>query len=108
MIETPEMRSFSTGAHRNDDAGKLKMSLVPHKELQRVMKRYRDGADKFGANNWQHGMPLSELYDSCQRHLMAWFTGDKSEDHAAAAVWNILCAMWMEENSAEMDDRVFL
>jgi hypothetical protein len=50
-------------------------------------------------------MQLSELYNSAQRHLMAWYMKDASEDHAAAAVWNILCAMWMEKNKQEMDDR---
>jgi len=104
-MSTNKKRTFETGAHRNDDAGKNKMSLVPHKELMRVMKRYRDGADNFGANNWQNGMKLTELYDSAQRHLMAWFMKEGDEDHAAAAVWNILCAMWMEKNKQEMDDR---
>lgn len=100
-----ELREFETGAHRNDDAGKPKMSLIPHAELIRVLDRYRNGADRFGANNWQHGMPLAELYDSAQRHLMAWFMKDATEDHAAAAVWNILCAMWIEKNKPEMDNR---
>ncbi len=100
-----EIRKFATGAVRNDDAGKPQMSLIPHAELLRVLERYRDGAVKFGASNWKCGMQLSELYNSAQRHLMAWFMKDASEDHAAAAVWNILCAMWMEQNKQEMDDR---
>lgn len=100
-----ELRKFNTGAHRNDDAGKPQMALIPHDELMRVLDRYRAGADKFGANNWKKGMQLSELYNSAQRHLIAWYMKDASEDHAAAAVWNILCAMWMENNKQEMDDR---
>lgn len=99
------MRTFETGAHRNDDAGKPKMSLIPHEELIRVLDRYRTGADRFGANNWKNGMKLTELYDSAQRHLTSWFMGDTTEDHAAAAVWNIMGAMWMEKNKPEMDDR---
>jgi hypothetical protein len=98
-------RTFENGAHRNNDAGKPKMSLIPHEAFQRVMDRFRAGADVFGPNNWQNGMPLTELYDSANRHLQGWFSGDKSEDHMAAAVWNILCAMWMEKNKPEFDDR---
>jgi hypothetical protein len=98
-------RLFSTGAVRNSDEGKPKMSLLPHKEFIRVLMRYREGADIRGDHNWKNGMQLSELYNSAQRHLMAWFMKDVSEDHAAAAVWNILCAMWMEQNKQEMDDR---
>lgn len=100
-----EIREFTTGARRNNDAGKPKMSLMPHNELMRVLERYRAGAEKFGAHNWKNGMQLSELYDSAQRHLTSWYMQDQSEDHAAAAVWNILCAMWMEQNKPEMDDR---
>lgn len=100
-----EIRKFATGAVRNDDVGKPQMSLIPHAELLRVLDRYRDGANKFGPHNWKCGMQLSELYNSAQRHLMAWYMKDASEDHAAAAVWNILCAMWMEQNKQEMDDR---
>lgn len=99
------MRTFETGAHRNDDIGKPKMSLIPHEELMRVLVHYRAGADSKGANNWKLGMKLTELYDSAQRHLTSWFMGDKTEDHAAAAIWNIMGAMWMEKNKPEMDDR---
>ena len=38
-------RLFSTGAIRNSDEGKPKMSLLPHKEFIRVLMRYREGAD---------------------------------------------------------------
>lgn len=99
-------REFETGAHRDTGEGKLRMSLIPQAELNRVLKRYLDGAEKYGANNWKKGMPLSVYYDSAQRHLMAWWAGQKDEDHAAAAIWNILGAMWTENNLKEtMDDR---
>lgn len=100
-----KIRSFTTGAVRNEDIGKFKMSLIPHEELIRVAQRYREGADAKGKNNWQLGIQLTELYDSAQRHLTSWFMGDKAEDHAAAAIWNIMGAMWMEKNKPEMDDR---
>lgn len=99
------IRSFGTGAVRNDSTGKIKMSLVPTEELIRVAQRYTEGAEAKGANNWKLGIPLTEMYDSAQRHLLAWFQNDKSEDHAAAAVWNILSAMWLEKNKPELDDR---
>lgn len=100
-----DVREFGTGAIRNAAPGKLKMSLVPHKEFQRVMKRYAEGAENFGNHNWSNGMPLSELYDSAQRHMTAWFLKETDEDHLAAACWNMLCAMWMEKHKPEMDDR---
>lgn len=98
-------RHFASGAQRDTGTGKLRMSLVPQQELNRAMLRYLTGAEKYGENNWMKGMPLSVYYDSMQRHLSAWWSGDDSEDHAAAIVWNMLCAMWTETNLKELDDR---
>lgn len=97
-MKEDQNRQFDTGAQRDTSDGKLRMSLIPQQELQRVMKRYLDGAEKYGENNWMRGMPLSVYYDSAHRHLNAWWSGDDDEDHAAAAVWNMLCAMWTENN----------
>jgi hypothetical protein len=92
-------RHFDTGAQRDNDDGKLRHSLIPHEELNRIYKRFLDGAEKYGTNNWMKGMPLSVYYDSAMRHLQAWWTGDENEDHIAAACWNMLCAMWTENNA---------
>ena len=102
---TDKNRQFSSGAQRDTGVGKLRMSLIPQQELNRVMKRYLDGAEKYGYNNWKNGMPLSVYFDSAQRHLQAWWQNDQDEDHAAAVVWNILCAMWTENNKLDQDDR---
>lgn len=104
-------RKFDTGAQRDISDGKLRMSLLPQEELKRVMKRYLDGAVKYGENNWMKGMPLSVFYDCTQRHLEAWWNDKTNEDHAAAAVWNILCAMWTQTHlrslpgGRKLDDR---
>jgi len=92
-------RQFETGAQRDTDFGKLRMSLVPTEALNRVMKRYLDGAEKYGQNNWMKGMPLSVYYDSTMRHLQAWWNEEDDEDHLAAAAWNMLCAIWTEDNA---------
>ncbi len=102
---TDKNRQFNTGAQRDTSDGKLRMSLIPQHELKRVMKRYLDGDEKYGENNWMKGMPLSVYYDCAHRHLDAWWSGEESEDHAAAVVWNLLCAMWTESNAAKLDDR---
>ena len=99
-------RQFDTGAQRDTAEGKLRMSLLPQQELKRVMKRYLDGADKYGENNWMKGMPVSAYYDCASRHLEAWWAGEEGEDHAAAVVWNMLCAMWTETNiKSDLNDR---
>jgi hypothetical protein len=99
-------RQFQSGAQRDNGTDKLRMSLMPQQELKRVMKRYLDGAEKYGENNWMKGMPLSVYYDCAHRHLDAWWAGDDKEDHAAAVVWNMLCAMWTETRAWENDEWV--
>lgn len=105
-------RHFDSGAQRDKSDGKLRMSLIPQQELDRVLSRFLEGAEKYGEHNWKLGMPLSVYYDCMHRHLTAWWSGDDSEDHAAAVVWNMLCAMWTEKNSRKahgvhdkLDDR---
>ena len=101
MMTDPQNRQFTTGAQRDTGDGKLRLSLLPVDEMNRVLKRYLDGAEKYGENNWMKGMPLSVYYDSAYRHLQAWWSGDNQEDHAAAVVWNMLCAMWTENNAGK-------
>lgn len=99
MTEINKNRQFDSGAQRDSGEDKLRMSLVPQEELKRVMKRYLDGAEKYGENNWMKGMPLSVYYDCAQRHLEAWWNDKCDEDHAAAVIWNMMCAMWTEKNT---------
>ena len=101
-------RQFESGAQRDTSDGKLRMSLVPQEELKRVMQRYLDGAEKYGESNWMKGMPLSVYYDCAHRHLEAWWNDKRDEDHAAAAVWNILCAMWTEKNARTLPEGMAL
>jgi len=98
-------RKFETGAQRDSDIGKPRMSLIPHEELIRVMNHYRKGGEKYGMNNWKQGMTTAVLYDSAQRHLLKWWQGETDEDHLAAVAWNVLGAMWTEQNKPELDDR---
>ena len=102
---TGKPRQFDTGAQRDNGDNKLRMSLMPHKALNDVMVRYLQGANTYGENNWKKGMKHSVLYDSAMRHLMQDFTGDNSEDHLGAALWNIMGMIWNRDHKPEMDDR---
>jgi hypothetical protein len=96
---------FATGAQRDDRKGKLCFSLLPHEELKRVMKRYTEGAETYGRNNWIKGMPMSNYYDSAMRHMTSFWQCKNDEDHLAAAVWNILSMMYTENHNQLLDDR---
>jgi hypothetical protein len=106
--QSEENTVFDTGAQRDDRKGKLRFSLVPHKPLERLMKRYLEGAETYGENNWKKGMGYSVYYDSAMRHLTSFWQGKKSEDHLAAAAWNIFALMHHEDtklDALDLDDR---
>ena len=69
-----------------------------------VAKHFENGALKYGERNWQKGIPISRYIDSALRHLMKDCAGETDEDHAAAFVWNCMCAAWTMEHMPAMDD----
>lgn len=89
---TGEMQEFETGAHRDSQAGKGRFDLIPPEALRAVAIRFEQGAIVYGERNWEKGMPVGRFLDSAMRHICDYESGDRSEDHLAAAAWNILCA----------------
>ena len=69
-----------------------------------VAKHFENGALKYGEHNWEKGIPVSRYIDSAVRHLMKDCAGETDEDHAAAFIWNCMCAAWTMEHLPEMDD----
>lgn len=59
-----------------------------------VSIHYRDGAVKYGENNWQKGLPEWSYISSAVRHYMKYRRGDSDENHRRAALWNLLCLIW--------------
>lgn len=55
---------------------------------------YEMGAEKYGDNNWQKGLPVNCYLDSAIRHYLKYRRGDKDEPHDRAFVWNIMCCIW--------------
>lgn len=59
-----------------------------------VAKHFEEGADKYGENNWQKGLPVYCYINSAVRHYLKWIRGDDDEPHDRAFCWNIMCAIW--------------
>jgi hypothetical protein len=103
--DSGQREEFETGSKRDTQDGKLRWDLVPWEEFERVVAIYTRGAEKYGDDNWRKGQPMKRIFASLMRHLMAYVMGKKDgEDHAGAAVWNLLALMWMEKNKPEMND----
>src|SRR5579859_7586175 len=88
---------YKTGAHRSASTGKGRYDLIPTRAVRRVAKHYEDGGAIYGFRNWEKGMPFSRLVDSAKRHIDQFIEGETTEDHLAAAVWNIFGIMHFQE-----------
>lgn len=69
-----------------------------------VARHFENGALKYGERNWEKGIPVSRYIDSAVRHLMKDCACETDEDHAAAFVWNCMCAAWTRKHKPELDD----
>ena len=85
------MSKFNTGAVRDAMQGKGLPSLMPVSALRAVSRRFEDGAEKYGRNNWKKGIPVSRYIDSINRHLWQFMEEDEVEDHLSAVIWNAMC-----------------
>ena len=69
-----------------------------------VSKQFEEGAQKYGENNWQKGLPVNCYIDSAVRHFMKFLRGDADEFHDRAFVWNILCCIWTCKHKPELNN----
>lgn len=102
--DSGERREFETGAQRDMAEGKGDMASMPWEALLRLSRHYEAGAKKYSRWNYQKGIPVSSFVDSACRHLAKYQCGCDDEDHLAAAAFNVLGAMLMEDTVPEMQD----
>ena len=102
--DSGERTEFESGAVRDMHEGKGDMLSLPMSALLRLSILYEEGAKKYGRFNYLKGIPLSSFLDSAERHLAKYIAGWDDEDHLAAAAFNILGALQMEEEHPEMCD----
>lgn len=88
---------FATGSVRDTREGKGRYDLLPTRALHRLARHFEAGARKYQDRNWEKGQPISRLIDSALRHTFQHLQGERSEDNLAAAAWNILAAIEIEE-----------
>lgn len=96
LKDSGKRETFETGSRRDTNEGKPRYDLLSLPALERVAEICRKGAQKYGAQNWRLGQPVSRYYESGLRHLMQWAQGQNDEDHLAQAVWNLMAIMQVE------------
>jgi len=104
LNDSGDRSAFGHGALRDRGEMKGRFDLLPASAIARLARHYQRGSLKYFDRNWEKGMPVSIFLDSGLRHLFQYLDGDTSEDHLAAAAWNILGAMWTEDKFPELQD----
>jgi Domain of unknown function (DUF5664) len=99
-----ERHEFDTGAVRSADVDEERWDLISPIGLQALARTYAEGAKKFGAANWENGMPVTDLLNHGIAHIYKFLAGDRSEDHLAHAAWNILGAIHSLEKWPQLND----
>lgn len=90
--------TFNSGAQRSDRIGKGRFDLISPYGLKRLAIQYEAGAvHHTDARNWSLGFPISRALCSTMSHINDHMRGDRSEDHLAAAAWQLFAAMHFEE-----------
>jgi len=97
-------REFETGAVRDMSEGKGDMVSIPWESILRLSRQYEAGAKKYNRWNFRKGIPVSSFIDSACRHLAKYQCGCDDEDHLAAAAFNVLGAMLMENTRPQLND----
>lgn len=92
--DSGQRQVFDTGAVRDCQEGKGRFDLIQPAFLWEVAKVNEGGAVKYGARNYEKGIPLGRYFDSAIRHLVKWSLGYRDEPHLAQAAWNIEKLWW--------------
>lgn len=80
---------------RKDDSGKLRFDLIDPDFEEGLAGVLTHGAEKYGANNWQHVKePRERYYAALRRHLAAWRKGETTDrDSGRAHLLHVACCV---------------
>jgi hypothetical protein len=97
-----------TGAVREIKSERF--DLIPTEPIRLLALHYGIGAKKYAPRNWEKGLPWSNMYNSCMRHLQEWLNGgnydtDTGSLHLVAAIWNLVGLVEFAKTHPELDDR---
>lgn len=92
------------------DDGKDPWDLVPYDAVRAIVKVLAFGAQKYAPRNWEKGMNWSRPYAALQRHLTAWWEGEKADPETGFShLWHAGCCLFFliayELRGVGKDDR---
>lgn len=93
------------------DGDKPRFDLLPPELLDAVAVVLAFGAKKYADRNWELGMDWGRVFGAAQRHLWAWWRGEKGDkdtgySHLWHAATNVAFLIAYEARSVGKDTRV--
>lgn len=90
--ETP----IETNAHGGSQSSiPYRLDLLDSRAILEVGKVLKEGADKYGANNWRK-IPTEDHLNHLLMHTLAWLAGDNQDDHLSHIVCRAMFALGVE------------
>lgn len=86
-----------------DNEDKRQWSLIDWDSLEVLVEVLEIGSKKYSPNNWQKGMPKTELLDSLQRHVVELLKGNELDEetgksHAGHIMANSMFYLYFDKN----------
>lgn len=109
----PEIQVLESGALREESQGRGRYELLDPDALHALAVNLERGAKKYAVHNYRKGIPQSRHLQSALRHIFQLLKRDESEDHAAAAMANMMMFISTRERikrgqlPPELDDITF-
>jgi len=97
---------YDTGAVRSADCAQVRYDLISPIGIEALARTYAEGARKFGACNWENGMPVTDLLNHALAHIFKFLGGNRDEDHLGHATWNLIGAVHSLEKWPELNQHL--
>lgn len=69
--------------------------LIDPYALCAIAKVHKEGAEKYGADNWR-GIPIPDNLNHAIQHIYAYLAGDTQDEHLAHAACRLIFALALE------------
>lgn len=102
----PGYKTYPSGATRSSDVNHVAFHLLSPIGMKRLAARAQLGADKHGELNYEQGMPVTEFLNHAVNHIYEFLAGNRTDDDLAAACWNCLAAMHLQETRPDLNNNL--
>lgn len=94
-----KIKTFKSGLKKDNFDSKVRFDLIPYELLYRIAEQFTEGAYKYGENNWKNADKTNYMIfmQAGLRHVNQWADKQTDEDHAVAAITNIIMYEYLKK-----------